>query len=207
MNAKPCISVLLTAALLCLCAKLNAAEEPAKPAAEPAVGTPAEKKGEPESRVKKGPHGETILTLDEATRKSIGLQTAALATARLSPELKAYGRVLDISPLVTSVAELTTAQAANDASQAELKRLKTLAAQNNASERALQAAEAVAVRDQTQVESIRLRLLATWGSGIADRKDLPALVQGLGSLASALVELDLPAGPAPAATPTGASWP
>jgi multidrug efflux pump subunit AcrA (membrane-fusion protein) len=193
--------LLLGSTIFCLCAGGYAAEETAKSQPEPAA---AEKKNEPESRVKKGPNGETIITLDAAMQKLMGLQTAALAKAELNPELKAYGRVLDISPLAALVAELTTAQAANEASQAELRRLKTLAAQNNASERALQAAEAAAVRDQTQVESVRLRLLATWGSAISDRNDLPAFVQSLGSLASALVELDVPAGQPPTATPTGA---
>ena len=184
-----------------LCAGGYAAEPTAKSPAEPAA---AQKKNEPESRVKKGPNGETIITLDAATQKLMGLQIATLARAELNPELKAYGRVLDISPLAALVAELTTAQAANEASQAELKRLKTLVVQNNASERALQAAEATAVRDETQVQSARLRLLAAWGNGISDRNDLQAFVQSLGSLTSALVELDVPAGQPLTATPTGA---
>ncbi len=198
--------------LLCIMAALFAAGTFAF--AEPhTTNTPPEKAGatsqpeaksESESRVKRGPHGETILALDAATQKTIGLQTAALEPARLPPELKAYGRVLDISPLAALTADLTAAQATSDASQAELKRLKTLAAQNNASERALQGAEATAVRDQTQVESVRLRLLANWGSVIAQRQDLPALVRSLGSLASALVQLNVSAGQAVTAVPTGA---
>lgn len=174
-------------------------------AAEPAVtNAPPEKAAEPESHVQRGPDGAILVTLDAATQKLMGLQTTALEPARLSPELKGYGRVLDVSPLAALVAELTTAQAASDASQAELQRLKTLAGQNNASQRALQAAEAAAVRDQTQVASARLRLLAAWGSAIAERKDLPAFVQSLGSLESALVELDVPAGQPVPSLPTGA---
>lgn len=193
--------ILLGAAILCFDATLFAAEETAKAPAEAAA---TEKKSEPESRVKKGSNGETLVTLDAATQKTTALQTAALARAERNPELKAYGRVLDISPLATLVAELTTAQAANEASQAELRRLKSLAAQNNASERALQAAEAAAVRDQTQLDSTRLRLLANWGSSISGRADLPGFVQSLGALTSILVELDVPAGQALPALPTGA---
>ena len=170
---------------------------------EPAAAPPA-KPAEPESRVKHGTNGEVVITLDAATQKVMGLQTAALSAAQLKPEVKAYGRVLDTSPLVALVAELTVAQAASEASQAELKRLKTLAGQNNASERALQAAEAAAARDQVQVESARLRVLSGWGSAIAGQRDLPAFVQSLGSLASVLVEIDLPAGEAGTSTPTGA---
>jgi multidrug efflux pump subunit AcrA (membrane-fusion protein) len=172
-------------------------------AKEPAAEPPA-KATEPESRVKHGTNGEVVITLDAATQKVIGLQSTALEAAQLKPELKAYGRVLDASPLASLVAELAVAQAASQASQAELKRLQTLAGDKNASERALQAAEAAAVRDQAQVESARLRLVSGWGSAIAGRRDLPAFVQSLGSLSSVLVELDLPAGRGDMATPTEA---
>ncbi len=198
-------SALVAALILGFCANTSAAEEAAKSPAEPSSASgPAEKKNEPESRVKKGPNGETILTLDAATRNTMGLQTARLAPAQLSPELKAYGRVLDASALALLVAEFATAQAANQASQAELKRLQTLAAQNNASDRSLQAAEAAAARDKAQVGAIRLRLLANWGGAIANRKDLPAFAQSLVALERALVELDVPAGQALSAMPTSA---
>jgi hypothetical protein len=164
----------------------------------------AEKSAEPESHVKHGTNGETIVTFDAATQKLMGLQTTALQAAQLTPELKGYGRVLDVAPLTSLVADLMAAQAASAASQAELARLKTLAAQNNASERSLQAAEAAAARDRSQVESMRLRLLSAWGQAIAQRPDLPAFVQSLSSLTSALVQLDLPAGQPLSSLPTGA---
>jgi hypothetical protein len=189
---RSCLSALITAVLLAGCShKQPAAEPSAKPA-------------EPESRVKRGTNGEVVITLDAATQKVMGLQTTALAPAQLRPELKAYGRVLDPSPLASLVAELAVAQATSDASQAELKRLKTLAGENNASERALQTAEAAAGRDQAQVESARLRVLSGWGSTIAGRHDLPSFVKALASLSNVLVELDLPAGEAASAVPTGA---
>ena len=167
-----------------------------------AVEAPPEKRAE--SRVKHGTNGEVILTLDAATQNVMGLQTAAVPPAQWTPQVKGYGRVLEVSPLAFLVAELTAAKAANEASQAEFTRLKTLAAQNNASQRALQAAEAAAVRDQAQVESARQRLLANWGSAIAGQQDLAAFVRSLVALESALVELDLPAGEAVKTTPTGA---
>jgi hypothetical protein len=164
----------------------------------------AEKASEPESRVKHGTNGEVIVTVEAKLQQTISLQTAALAPATLNPELKAYGRVLDISPLAALVADLATAEAAGQASQAELKRVKTLAAQNNTSERALQIAQAAATRDQTQIQSVRLRLLAGWGSALSQRNDLPDFIQSLGSLTSALVQLEVPAGEALSGSPTGA---
>jgi hypothetical protein len=166
----------------------------------PAAG----KAAEPESHVKHGTNGETVVTFDAATQKLMGLETAALQPAQLAPELKAYGRVLDVAPLTGLVSDLMATRAASGASQAELARLKALAAQNNASERSFQAAEAAAARDQSQAESARLRLLSTWGRAIAERSDLPELMQSLSSLASALVQLDLPAGQAVSSLPTRA---
>jgi hypothetical protein len=164
----------------------------------------AEKSAEPESHVKHGTNGETVVTFDAATQKLMGLETTTLQPAQLAPELKGYGRILDVAPLTVLVSDLMTARAASAASQAELTRLKALAAQSNASERSLQAAEAAAARDQSQAESARLRLLSAWGRAIAERSDLPELVQSLSSLASALVQLDLPAGQPLTGVPTGA---
>jgi len=165
-------------------------------------GGGTEKKDEPE--VKRGPNGEIVVTLDTKTQEVMGLRMAALAPAQLNPEVKGYGRVLDASPLASLVAELTSARAASEASQAELLRLKTLAAQSNASERALQAAEAAATRDRAQVEAIRVRLVANWGTAIAAREDLSAFAQSLGSLESALVQIALPAGDGVKNMPTSA---
>jgi hypothetical protein len=143
--------------------------------------------------VKHGTNGEVSLTIEKNTQQAIGLQVTALQPARLNAQAKAYGRVLDPSGLAALAGDLVTAQAAARASEAELKRSKTLAAQNNASERAVQTAEATAAHDQAQLQSVRLRLLSSWGNAIAQRNDLPEFVQALGSMTSALVQLEVPA--------------
>ena len=172
-----------------------------KTAEKPAEGA-AEKKEE--SRVSHGTNGETIVKVNVETQKLMGLQTAALSATQLNAGIKAYGRVLDTSPLASLVADLTSASAASAASQAELERLKTLAAQNNASTRAVQAAEAAAARDQAQNEAIRLKLIGSWGSTIGAQKDLAAFVRSLGSLESALVQLNLASDQTLNQPPTGA---
>lgn len=175
-----------------------------KPDRDEKAPTKEEKGSEPKSRVQHGTNGEVIVKLDAATQKLMGLEISPLKAGQLEPEKKAFGRVLDVTPLVSLAADLTTAQAAAEASQAELKRLTTLTAQNNASQRALQAAQAAAAHDQAQVEATWLRLLGTWGSAIAERKDLTGFVQSLATLAAALVELELPAGESLTGVPTGA---
>jgi hypothetical protein len=198
MKFRTRLAVVALAALIAGCAEKN--EEKAKEGTE----EKAEKAPEPESHVKHGTNGEVIVTLDAKTQTTMGLRTAPLQPAQLSPEVKAYGHVLDPSSLASTVADLVTAEAAGQASQAELGRLKTLASQNNASERAVHNAQAVAVHDHAQIQAIRLRLLASWGSAISQRTDLAQFVESLGSLDSAVVQLEVPAGESASAMPTGA---
>jgi hypothetical protein len=168
---------------------------------EPA-GTPPEKPAE--SRVKHGANGETVITLDLETQKTMGLQVAAVIQAQMPPSIKAYGRVMDIGQMAVPVSELAAATAISEASQKEVERLKTLAGQNNTSQRSLQSAEAAATRDQALVQAARLRLVGAWGTTLARRADLPVLVQSLASLSNVLVQLNVPAGQALASPPSSA---
>ena len=148
----------------------------------------------PESRVRRDTNGTVLVVLDAETRKLVGLKTTAIKSIQLPPERKGYGKVLDTSALATLAANLISAEAASKASQAELKRLRALATQNNASARALESAEAAAARDQAQAESSQLQLMAGWGREIASQTNLPAFVESLSSLETVLVQLTLPAG-------------
>jgi len=163
-----------------------------------------EKEQKEESRVKHSAKGDTTITLDVPTQQLMGLQTTALAAAQLSPEVKAYGNVLSVAAIASQVADFGAAQATSQASAAELQRLKALAGQNNASQRALQAAEATAARDQAQLESARIRLAGTLGIPLATRPDLPGLIQSLVSLSNALVQLNLTADETLSAMPSAA---
>lgn len=191
------VSALLVVLLACMF--LSACSQ--KGAETPAAAGSEKKE---ESRVTHGTNGETIIKLDAETQKLMGLQTAALSPAELNPEIKGFGRVLDTSPLASLVADLTVASAASQATQAELERLKTLAAQNNASARALQSADAAATRDAAQTEAVRLKLVAGWGSSIAARQDLAGFVRSLGSLESALIQLNVSPDLSLNQVPTGA---
>ena len=196
MNSRNLIALGLVLLLLPACKKEEEKDkaESKEPAAEKA----------PASLVKHGTNGEVVLTVQTNLQETIGLEVGALEPAKLTPELKAYGRVLDPSGLASLAGELLTAQAADQASEAELKRTKALAAQSNASEKAVQAAEAAAAHDRAQLQSVRLRLLSSWGASIAQRGDLTELVQALGALNTALVELELPAAEQLPGMPTAA---
>jgi hypothetical protein len=141
-----------------------------------------------------GTNGEAKLTLDEETQRRIALKVQQVASSTMVPELQGFGRVLDPAPLAALVAEIAVAHALLAASQKEFDRLKLLNQQKNASDKALQVAEVAARRDQIALESVRTRLLSSWGQAIAGQPDLAAFVRSLASLESALVRIDLPAG-------------
>jgi hypothetical protein len=156
------------------------------------------------SRVSVGTNGETILTLDRETQARIALKSEPAKPAKIKPEVKGYGRVIDPAPLTGLVAELDSAEAGLAGSQKEFERLKILIEQKNASDRALQAAEAAARRDQIQVAAVRSRVLSAWGRPVAERTDLASFARALASLESALVRIDLPAGESLKALPAKA---
>jgi hypothetical protein len=146
------------------------------------------------SRVSSGTNGEPVVTLDREMQKRIGLRSERLAPARVTPELKGYGRVLVAAPMAALSLELASAQAALAASEKEFERLKLLHEQKNTSDRAVQAAEAIAQRDRILVETTRMRLVSAWGRALAERSDLNELVRSLSRLESALVRINLPVG-------------
>src|SRR6266496_519656 len=171
----------MIASLLAACSKTGEEKESQNPKAE-------------ESHVKRDAHGEMIFTLEVETQTRIGLKAESPAAVQWQPETKAYGHALDPAPLASLMAELVPAHVAAETSQLEFERLRTLAEQNNASIRALQAAEAAAKRDQLLVESLRTKLILGWGNALLDRDDPPAFVNSLARRERALVRVDLPAG-------------
>ncbi|HWM68258.1 MAG TPA: hypothetical protein VNO35_16830 [Steroidobacteraceae bacterium] len=142
--------------------------------------------------------------LKEDVQRALRLTIEPLSAASASPTIPAYGRVLDPAPLAAAVSEWATARAASVASEQEFERVTMLRQQNTASVRALQAAEASAVRDRLLVESIRDRVALTWGRTLARRADLTRLVQALASQDRVIVRVELPVGEGPSAQPQGA---
>lgn len=173
-----------------------AAEKSAAPAA------PDEEDAAP--TVSRDTNGNAVIHMSDETQGDLGILVKGLAAFELSPELKGYGKVPDPAPLAALVTELAAAQAAYTTSSTELKRLKTLEGQGNASVRALQTAEATALRDGLAVQSARERLVLSWGKGVAGQEDLPAFARSLVSLDAALVRVDLPVGETAKEPPTGA---
>jgi hypothetical protein len=194
--------ILSLAALIAIAGLLYGYQQMSKERTNEARG---EKPVTAESKVERATNAGAILNLDEKAQKLMGLETTLLSPATLASEIKCYGRVLDSSPLLGLVSNLASARAALDASGKECQRVKTLFNQGeNASARALEAAEAAMKRDQIALQTAEAQLVCAWGQSVAGQPDLPAFVQALSTLQKVLVRLDLPAGEMTTETPMGA---
>ena len=169
---------------------------------------PAEKAKEEHkeaSIVQHGTNGESFLKVGKELRERMGLKTQPLEKAEINPEVKAYGKVLDPTPLATLLIEQTTAQASLEASNKEYERVKRLFADGqSASARSVEAAEALMKKDRIQAQSVQSRLHLALGSAAASRIDLAKLVDSLTQFKSSLVRMDLPLSENVSSTPTGA---
>lgn len=169
-----------------------------------APAAPAEKPPDEEagaSGVTHDEQGNSVVKMADDDQGDAGIVVANPAPGQWSPEVKAYGRVLDPAPLVTLINELASAQSAATASAQELDRQKILSAQTNTSARALQTAEAASRHDQLALQAARQSLALDWGEALAQRDDLPALAESLVTRQAAIVRVDLPGGEALSAPP------
>lgn len=169
--------------------------ELAKPAEKP-----EEKKEEPV--VQHDTNGVTFLKLDHDAQEKAGLKIEPLSATPLPSEAKAWGRVLDPTPLVAQLAEIDAARIALEASRKEHDRVKILVAQENAPARVLEAAAVALGKDSIALEAAQQKLQLAWGKEIA--VDAPVLARSLIAREAALVRVDVPAGEGLKAAPTGA---
>src|SRR4030095_4619619 len=106
------------------------------------------------SRVSRNAAGEIVLKVDLETQKRIKLQLLPVSTIYVPRVRRGYERVLDPAPLATMAADVATAQTALNASAREFARVKALHEQgDNASLRALEAAQAAMQRDEISLRS------------------------------------------------------
>ena len=107
--------------------------------------------------------------LDAASQARLGLRLATLAEGEMPPTTRAVADVLDPLPLAKAIDELEAAGAAAHASHAEVVRTQALlAAEGNASRKALEAAQAQAAADRARLRQARVALRSTWGDDLAD---------------------------------------
>jgi len=141
-------------------------------------------------KVKHGANGETIVVLDDATQKRLGLAVTNLPVTQWQPEVIGFGHAVDPATLASAIGDLETAKAAADASNKEFDRLKTLG--DNISSKNLETAKAAATRDQLAYETARAKFVTRWGKRLSENPQ--ELLKTLTDGATALFRIELPAG-------------
>ena len=138
---------------------------------------------------------EQAVKLDKEQQKLAGIQLAQPKLVHVSPELKAYGRILDPSVFTALALEIQSAQASLHASKLEYERLKNLFAQNqNASARALETAEATMKRDQVALDTGESKLGLELGPDVSQKTNLNNMLGQVSKLNWALARVNIPGG-------------
>jgi hypothetical protein len=172
--------------------------------AERKAETQAEQPVTAASRVERNAGGETVVSLDPGAQKIAGLQTITLTATNQEPEIKGFGRVMDLATLTAAVANLESARTASEASDREFERVKNLSGQNNISGRALEAAKAAAARDRTVSASALAKFKLDWGQALAEDDRREGILSEIASNEAELVRIDLPAGGTLSSSPDSA---
>lgn len=145
------------------------------------------------------------VTLDAETQERIGLKVETPAPAQWQPGIHATGHVANPLTFMAALTDYETARTTAITSEAELERTEKLAAQDNASSRALEAAQATAARDRLALEAARAKFTADWGAHLAAQTNLAGFAEQLQTDSLSLVKLMLPAGTFPNPLPETAT--
>lgn len=176
---------LLSVALACGCSKSAEA-----PAAEPKAEAKA-------VEVKRAENGDVIVTINDEAQKRIGLSVQQLKGAQHSPEVTAYGTVLDPTPLMTAQTEIATTKVALNSSEQAAGRAKLLFEQGeNVARKTLETAEADLRANEIKLKALQAQMAVEWGSQITQlsSNDMRTLLKSLVYGRTVLVRVELPAG-------------
>lgn len=135
--------------------------------------------------------------LEHAEQQRIGLAVAPVIATSAPATTYGFARGLDASALAAIDAEIVTARAAANASQAEAARLAALAAQDqSASAKAVEAARAQAAADSARASLAERRIGLEYGPGLArlGAQARRALIADIAAGRAALVRVDVPGG-------------
>lgn len=133
--------------------------------------------------------------IDLAEQKRIGLTVAPVLIVSAPTITRGFARGLDAATLAAIEADIVSARAAADASQAEAGRLALLASQDqSASVKSVQAARAQAAGDAARAELAIRRVGLEYGPGLARMGPTArrALIADIATGRAALVRIDIP---------------
>jgi membrane fusion protein, multidrug efflux system len=188
--------VVLSIALVFGCSK--PAEKPAEPAAA------AEAKA---VELKRDDKGNVTVTINEETSKRIDLKTDELKATQHTPELSAFGAVLDPASLITAQTDIGMTTVALETSRKAATRAKSLFDQGeNVARKTLETAEADLRANEIKLKALQQQIALEWGESFANLSptDLQTLVGNLVATKIVLARVDLPAGETLTNTPAAA---
>jgi multidrug efflux system membrane fusion protein len=189
----------LCVGLACGCAKSadKAADAPA-----------ADKKAEAKAvEVKREDNGDVTVTVNDETQKRIGLKVEELKPSQHTPELAAYGTVLDPTPLITAQTEIATTTVALETSRKAAERAKSLFDQGeNVARKTLESAEADLKANEIKLKGVQEQIALEWGQTISklSSSELQTLLSNLVVGTTVIARVDLPTGETTANQPAAA---
>jgi hypothetical protein len=151
--------------------------------------------------------GSAAIKCDKETQERVGLEVQPLEAVKLRPEIIAYGRAIDPTPLATLDGDLDAAEATLQASEQASTRANTLfSSGESVSRKIVETASSQYRADSFHVQALRRRLALEWGGSIAamDDKARGALLDDLVKDKAALIRVDVPGGESVKDDPTGA---
>lgn len=140
---------------------------------------------------KRGEHGETLIVLSKEEQKNFGIEVSTLEIIEATPEVYAFGSVVDISPLAALATELKTARLNLQTALREYERVKRLFEDGNAPIRNVESAKDEVKKNELTIQGIKTRLVLTWGKKVAEIEDLDAFLRPFAEWEKTLVRIDL----------------
>lgn len=179
-----------------------------KPAEKSAEAPAADKKTEAKAvEIKRGDNGEVTITINDEAQKRIGLKIEELKASQHTPEIAAYGTVLDPTPLITAQSEIASTTVSLETSRKAAERAKSLFDQGeNVARRTLETAEADLKANEIKLKALQEQIALEWGQSISNLSstELQTLLSNLIAGTTVLARVDLPSGEAIASEPTAA---
>jgi hypothetical protein len=175
-----------------------------KPADKPAEAAAPEAKA---VEIKRTEKGDVVVTLNNEAQKRIGLKVEELKSSQHTPELAAYGTVLDPTFLITAQNDIATTTIALDTSKKAAARAKSLFDQGeNVARKTLETAEADVRANELKLQAARQQIALEWGQNISklSSNDFQTLIKNLLENKAALARVDLFGGETISGEPTAA---
>jgi len=148
----------------------------------------AEKKSPADARTR-------TVAMDAATQARIGIATAAAQAVQYQPEVRGLGQVMGIDAIAQTDADLSTAEAAAQASDSALIRARELhAADNSVSQQTVEAAVHQAAADAAQLALAERKAASAWGRDAPwhDRQSRHAWTQKIVAGQAAILRVTFP---------------